>query len=197
MATDYELNLDIVVEIVNRHGVPAYVEQTGGGTATIYAGVPYKDDEGDQRFPAVAGPGWFTEPGWRGGRSTLYEFSIGPDDDGESGSIMPAYVGALDHDAVARLIVAQTRKPPSTLLSVDEVEALGFDGTERSLPPQMAAEHRRMEVHIAANNAENRRLIDLGVPADRRRVYADEAGRRALFDYDNPPITERMGDPAP
>lgn len=78
------VNLEKVCDILKSGDIPAYVEQTGGGTATIYAGVPYTDSEGNRRFPALCGPGWFDGPGWTHAHATTHDLYIGPDDDGES-----------------------------------------------------------------------------------------------------------------
>jgi hypothetical protein len=65
---------------------PAYVEQTGGGTATIYVGKPGDGafNEWD-RYAAAIGPGTFnwTDPD----ASTFYlgDLYVGPDDMGEAG----------------------------------------------------------------------------------------------------------------
>jgi hypothetical protein len=87
------LHLGKVTEALREQGIPAYVEQTGGGVATIYAGEsferqepryvwrPVTGDEGpdaivsdgkvrildgtttETRYPCIAGPGWF-EGAW-------------------------------------------------------------------------------------------------------------------------------------
>lgn len=85
-----ELNFDSICELLRAQGIPAYVEQTGGGCATIYAGEPDRTDPDWPRFAAVAGPGWFEGPGWTNGRGDTGEFYVGPDDDGESEVIVPA-----------------------------------------------------------------------------------------------------------
>ncbi len=80
------VNMDAVVDELGKLGVPAYVEQTGGGCATIYAGKlnPWTDHHGDRRYAAAAGPGSFEGPGWSRGRGHADEFVVGPDDDGDS-----------------------------------------------------------------------------------------------------------------
>jgi hypothetical protein len=61
------IDLDAVVAELTKLGIPAIVEQTGGGTATIYAGEPYDGGDGAERYPVAAGPGHFTGPGWTRG----------------------------------------------------------------------------------------------------------------------------------
>lgn len=94
------LDLDEVVRLLKDKGVVAYVEQTGGGTATIYAGEQFQQREetwrwvdgvrvsnGSEtvpRYPVIAGPGWFEGPGWTHPQADAGDFAIGPDDDGES-----------------------------------------------------------------------------------------------------------------
>jgi hypothetical protein len=130
------LNLDHVVTLVRRQGVFAYVEQTGGGCATIYAGEAYpdpaSDHPADMLWPAVAGPGWFEGPAWTRARALLSDFSIGVDDQGVTMPTEPYLIGAVTEEAVARLIAAQALKVGRCPLSLEEVEALGFDGTCRS-----------------------------------------------------------------
>lgn len=97
------IDLDDIVERVRDAGHPAHVAQTGGGTATIYAGLPAPDVNGDERYPVIAGPGSFAGPGWTRGVADTGDFYIGPDDDGET----PPIVTDDDDDegVVAALIV--------------------------------------------------------------------------------------------
>ncbi len=83
-----ELNLDKVCDLLHKRGIKAYVEQTGGGCATIFAGPTHIDEYGDERYAAVAGPGWFAGPGWLHGRATTDEFGVGRDDDGTDPGVM-------------------------------------------------------------------------------------------------------------
>lgn len=86
------LDLQKVCDIVKGWGIPCYVEQTGGGCATIYAGtqtagkprttVGHGPDDSDPRWQCIAGPGWFEGPEWSEPHASLGEFYIGPDDDG-------------------------------------------------------------------------------------------------------------------
>ena len=59
-------------------GYDVRLEQTGGGTATMYV---YAD--GIDNALAVAGPGWFTTPSWTKALAGWDGFCIGLDDDGE------------------------------------------------------------------------------------------------------------------
>jgi hypothetical protein len=80
------LNLEKIVDVLRMAGIPAYVEQSGGGCATIYVGEA-QEVNGDPRYAVLAGPGWFEGPGWSNGRGQTDDFSVGPDDDGESDSV--------------------------------------------------------------------------------------------------------------
>jgi len=83
-----------IVEDLARRGIPAHVEMTGGGVATIYVGKPRKlsaesaaelgvgFEAGDEFYPAVIGPGTF-RPGASYG--SAHELVVGPDDDGDDG----------------------------------------------------------------------------------------------------------------
>lgn len=79
-----DINLDRIAERLVTDGIAAYVEQTGGGCATIMVGEHAADAKGDPRYQAVVGPGWFEGPGWTNARAALDELYIGPDDDGDS-----------------------------------------------------------------------------------------------------------------
>lgn len=78
------VSFDKLVSKLHKLGIPAYVEQTGGGCATVYVGTPFEDESGDLRYPVLVGPGWFASPGWRNGFGDTAELAVGPDDDGES-----------------------------------------------------------------------------------------------------------------
>jgi hypothetical protein len=134
-----EINLDRVVALLTARGVFAYVEQTGGGCATIYAGPTHHEPGWGDRYAACAGPGWFTGgqapeggPMFTGGRARLDDFVVGADDDGETTPTTPLHVGATTEEDVADLIAAQVALPdPMTQLNADQLDALGFDSTAR------------------------------------------------------------------
>ncbi|MFF0348921.1 hypothetical protein ACFYP0_14600 [Micromonospora arida] len=69
----------VVVEIV-RHGHHAHIDNSGGNTATIYAGSQHTEQNGDARWAVTAGPGWFARPDHREPVADTSEFHIGPDD---------------------------------------------------------------------------------------------------------------------
>lgn len=127
-----EIDMEKICDILKEdYKITAYVEQTGGGTATICAGelkpvtresvvyYPASGAEGpdqevvdgkirvdngmvtEEVWGAVAGPGWFRGPGWSNGVGDLDDFYIGPDND--STEYFRASPGLTEHD-VARII---------------------------------------------------------------------------------------------
>ena len=87
---------EVLAAIAEATNLPAIVEQTGGGCATIYVGLPDEDD----RYPLVIGPGWF-DGGWPSGKAMfdLRDLYVGPDDDGVSNPATVSTLGSLT-DAV-------------------------------------------------------------------------------------------------
>lgn len=109
------------------HGLPsAYVEHTGGGIATIYAGNVHTDGEGETRYAALGGPGVYRDRQVDADRAVTYaegdlrDFYIGADDDGEAvplatetllaSGLLSSLSGANETE-VAILIAAQARQP--------------------------------------------------------------------------------------
>ncbi len=90
-----------------RTGAEAYVEQTGGGCATLYAGPQWTDEHGDQRYSVVVGPGWFDGPGWRHGYASYEECHVSRDDDVTPGFEMPK---GASIDQMADLITAEVSR---------------------------------------------------------------------------------------
>lgn len=175
----YDIDMSRVADLVNEAGVFAYVEHTGGGNATIYAGEPREVQSGeytDKFYPAIAGAGSFAfqPPVW----ATLTDFSIGVDDQGEGGYITPMDVGAFTEEDVAKLIVAQAKKD-FVLLDTDEVEALGFDGTGRSTPAEVLWEQERSSVGNAAYNKVNAALHESGEWSSERSQREGGVAREA------------------
>ena len=80
-----EFSMVEVCDKLRARGVPAYVEQTGGGCATIYAGTPVvlegPDAEEFPEYPVMAGPGMFYGPGWTDARGLSHDFYVGPSSD--------------------------------------------------------------------------------------------------------------------
>ncbi|MHB1599418.1 MAG: hypothetical protein ACYCXY_11165 [Acidimicrobiales bacterium] len=71
------IDLDAVVALLGSGDVACYVEMTGGGTATLFAGGAIERD-GETRYVIAAGPGDYATR-----TAVVGEFCIGPDDGGE------------------------------------------------------------------------------------------------------------------
>lgn len=156
----YDFDMQKVVELVKAAGVTAYVEHTGGGVATIYAGeeVDFKDGDHTYRVHKVAaGPGTYAQygaPMW----ASLRDFAVGPNDYGEAGYVDCSEVGAHTVEDIAKIIVAQASLPFGELLDREALTELGFDPTGRSMPPDMAWDQERAKVGNDAYNEVNRSL---------------------------------------
>lgn len=72
-------DMDELTTLLVRRGVSAYVQQTGGGCATVYIGNIIND-----YYEMAAGPGWFNGPAWTLPRARWGDFYYGPDDDGDT-----------------------------------------------------------------------------------------------------------------
>lgn len=85
---DTTFSLNAVVEGLQQRGIPAYVEQTGGGCATIYAGGMHVSEEThldgsvhrENAWNVSAGPGHFLDSQWTQGVADLGEFYVGAND---------------------------------------------------------------------------------------------------------------------
>lgn len=128
------INMDRVVEILrDEHSVEAYVEMTGGGVATIFAGdtYPNPEDAEDVRHAAVAGPGTYNHRDLGFSVAETEEFFVGADDMGESRPVDSAELEAVfmtelgrglnEHD-VARVIAAQAYLPFGACITLDDAK---------------------------------------------------------------------------
>ncbi|MGK5677621.1 hypothetical protein [Actinoplanes sp. URMC 104] len=111
--------MDVIVDKLRQRGHDsAYVEQTGGGCATIYVGPTWRDENGDERYAAAAGPGSFYGEFWSQPMASQYEFWIHRDDDGRT---KPHEVPeGAPVDAIVDLIDAQVKA------------SIGLDAVERA-----------------------------------------------------------------
>ncbi len=96
------VNFEAIAKALEAKGIPAYVEQTGGGCATIMVGKltpreepnytwKFLNEAGngpgidgtkmEDRYDLLVGPGWFDGPGWTEGRGDTDDLYIGPDND--------------------------------------------------------------------------------------------------------------------
>jgi hypothetical protein len=108
MSDSRTLNADAIAHFVSQEGVAAYVEQTGGGVATIYAGPTRQEPDYGKRFHTVVGPG---EYGWGNAPSvmSLWELFIGPDDFGQVEGMDAWEMGCRNERDVADLILVHVR----------------------------------------------------------------------------------------
>lgn len=162
------INMDEIARIVREeHNVRAYVEHTGGGVATIYAG----ETDADGHYQACAGPG---EIGWDSTPSfgDLNDFYVGPDDGGKTNPAPPMELGATTEAEVAALIVRQ-------------VTVGGVQPTDAALAQLRAAKEHFDELHRNHDS----------VPADRDPVHsAAVAAMEAFAELD---AMLRQGKPVP
>jgi hypothetical protein len=138
-----EFNMDEVCALLHYHlGVQAYVEYTGGGCATIYAGGTFRNygEAGDSdetpiyRQRALGGAGWFTSPMGKGdpqqqALGSWHEFVVGKDDDGESHTYIKD-AGVTNTRQIAALIALYV----IDAADFDNVTAIGLDATQRGIP---------------------------------------------------------------
>lgn len=108
------VDLDHVAWILNRRGLYAYVGQTGGGCATLFAAATEADyrrcghgyEAGSPLLTACAGPGWFDGPAWTMARADAADLWIGPDDCGEAD---PTCLCTADPETIADALAAVVR----------------------------------------------------------------------------------------
>ena len=104
-----ELNLDAIVGRIRRAGVHAFVAQTGGGVATIYAG-PVRAEDGLEYYAVAAGPGRFEGPGWRNGRADNADFTICRDNDGSDPPESEQSCTGMSEEAIAEHIIRRAKE---------------------------------------------------------------------------------------
>jgi hypothetical protein len=103
-----ELNMESIVSLVTAQGVPAFVQQTDGGMATIYAGGT-RTEAGAEYFAVAAGPGWFSGPRWSEARGDDEDFCVGPDNDGSAPQDAYTSCKGITEAAIAAEIVRLAR----------------------------------------------------------------------------------------
>lgn len=87
------LNMTLIAQFIVEGGQHAYVEMTGGGCATIYAGPTHidpKDPDYGPRYALVAGPGVYGKESY----AEMSDICYGLDDSGESPVV---YIGQRIH----------------------------------------------------------------------------------------------------
>jgi hypothetical protein len=107
------ISLHRLADLIRERGIPAHVDNSGGGEPVLYAGEPYMTMSGEQRYAIAAGPGMNVGDH---AYAASYEFSAGPDDDGATRADNPKVASdpfvfqthAEIADAIARLALAET-----------------------------------------------------------------------------------------
>jgi len=82
---DLTFSLDAVVAALHKVGIPAHVDMTGGGCATIFAGGRHVVVDGMEEridWDVAAGPGTYSYVA--ASTASLGEFAVGPNDEGAS-----------------------------------------------------------------------------------------------------------------
>lgn len=108
---DATFSLDAVVAALHKKGIPAYVDMTGGGCATIFAGGKHVVLDGTEEridWDVAAGPGTYSHVA--DSTASLEEFSVGPNDEGasECESLSPLITTAAEAVAWAVKQIEQT-----------------------------------------------------------------------------------------
>lgn len=96
-----EFSLDRIAGALNARGIAAEVDQTGGGTATLFAGERFFDRDGEPRWQVIAGPGYFDQHGMA--LADTADFSLGLDNDGASGDDVVVFFPDFDDVACEQI----------------------------------------------------------------------------------------------
>jgi hypothetical protein len=135
-------NMDRIVALVRARFENAYVEMTGGGCATIYAGPIVTDGRGDQRYALIAGPGSYGGRGFGPDEDSVVgaDFCYGNDDDGET---EPIYLTDTEtEESIAALFIS----------FIDAKAGVRYAFIER--PPQHEHEVRVWELIVEGRTTE-------------------------------------------
>lgn len=96
------VSLDLIATLLQAQGLPARVEQTGGGVAAICIGPTITNAAGPDRDVLMVGPGGFDGPEWTLAYGQLGDLSAGPDDDGRDRSFLVSFDGPTTHRMIAQ-----------------------------------------------------------------------------------------------
>lgn len=173
------LDMDKIVEILkSKHGMDnAYVEQTGGGCATIFGGEVRPDEEEGFRYAVAAGPGDY---GWGKRPSTIHtaEFCVGRDGDEEWSSPAGCDLGVDTEEKAAALIALIATLDGAEPTSAQYV-ALGLDPDLNSAPQSIREDREISAAFCRANNAVVHEQSDAGVHPNVYGPIAQAAGEAA------------------
>jgi hypothetical protein len=172
-----QVDLDHVVQLLERRNVVAHVEHTGGGTATLFAGPTWPDlyEPGLTRYAAVAGPGSYGF-GHRASTAALDDLTVGadvPPEEQDADMLTVAALGCRSDEDVAELIALQVQladqEDPPTHLPENVLTAHGFDPSGRSTPRDVEQQRAELAAYEKAAGEEDQRLRLAGV-ADRMEL---------------------------
>lgn len=192
-----DLNMDRVVELLKAKGVSAYVEQTGGGVATIFAGPSYEEPDYGTRYAACAGPGTY---GWRPEDASMGhtdEFCVGADDygDGPHKYLSDAAAEAGDvpvEQEAAEDFAAQMIYDRVVEWAAEKMVGLIKRDMEAGVVPTEWVDFSELHSHVDANMQYVHEVLPL--PEDGSDVYFDLCGKaiervEATFDTEKSAVT--------
>jgi hypothetical protein len=119
--------MDHLAKLLRNMGhTSAYVESTGGNTATLYVGPTHRDQHGDPRYAAVAGPGAFYGEGMSDPYGVPDDFYVSADDDGDTPG-HTVYSGASP-ESIVKLIDLQVKASVAAWKVTDHALQMRKDG---------------------------------------------------------------------
>lgn len=122
---DGNFRMQAVCDYLGLLGIQSYVEMTGGGCATIYAGQDYLGEDDCRRWTTLGGPGTFRGDGTSG--ASFEEFYIGAENG--IGAFDTASLGVTTCRQVAALIALHEWR----VNDADTIEKLGLDPSLRGI----------------------------------------------------------------
>lgn len=107
------IDLHQLARLIRERGIAAGVDNSGGGTATLYVGETYLSMSGEQRHAVCAGPGMYVGDH---AYADSYDFSAGSDDDGATRADKPNFqtdpfdfqTHAEIADEIVRIAISET-----------------------------------------------------------------------------------------
>lgn len=148
------IDLHRLAALIRDRGIPARVDDSGGGEAALYAGQPNTTMSGEQRHAVCAGPGMYIGDV---AYADSYDFSAGPDDDGATRPDKPIVrTDPFDFqslaeiaDEIVALAVAETGRNRQIAVRLDVVVYDGWTAFWKAVAaalPETAAGGRGLPV---------------------------------------------------
>jgi hypothetical protein len=106
------VDLDRIAAMLTGRGIPAFVEMTGGGIATVYGGAQFRDADGQARYTFLIGPGWFDGPGFTLARADTADLVWGPDDAGDDPDAYTDAAPGMTEEDIVRAVATRYPPPP-------------------------------------------------------------------------------------